>query len=456
MGFEGKKVLVCGMARSGVAAAQCLYECGAKVTICDNKSEQQLSEALAPLAGMDIRRCLGGEQPDFPAYDLVVTSPGIPLTAPVLKNAAAAGVPIIGELEAGAQVSRAPLYAITGTNGKTTTTTLVGEIFKNYGKTAYVVGNIGYPFTACALNAGPEDVAVAEVSSFQLETTTTFHPHVAVMCNITEDHLNRHGTMEEYIRIKERIFEKMDENDFAVLNYDDEIVRGMAVRLHCRAAFFSHRAEVQLGTYVEDGEMIFIKDGKKKRIIKVDEIYIPGEHNLEHALAAAALTLLAGVHVHVVRHTLKTFKGVEHRIETVRTVDGVTYLNAEQYLMHQKALCCGDAATAAQVMENPDPKTVKLLGRAITPYDDEAWRAVRQEVIYRGLLAKFGQNSGLKHQLLATGDAIIAECSPNDRIWGIGLALDDPRHQDVAQWQGESILGRALMRVRDTLRNEEA
>lgn len=327
MGFEGKKVLVCGMARSGVAAAQCLYECGAKVTICDNKTEQQLSETLAPLAGMDIRRCLGGEQPDFPAYDLVVTSPGIPLTAPVLKNAAAAGVPIIGELEAGAQVSRAPLYAITGTNGKTTTTTLVGEIFKNYGKTAYVVGNIGYPFTACALNAGPEDVAVAEVSSFQLETTTTFHPHVAVMCNITEDHLNRHGTMEEYIRIKERIFEKMDENDFAVLNYDDEIVRGMAARLHCRAAFFSHKAEVQLGTYVEDGEMIFVKDGKKKRIIKVDEIYIPGEHNLENALAAAALTLLAGVPAHVVRHTLKTFKGVEHRIETVRTVDGVTYIN---------------------------------------------------------------------------------------------------------------------------------
>ena len=140
----------------------------------------------------------------------------------------------------------------------------------------------------------------------------------------------------------------------------------------------------------------------------------------------------------------------------VFTVDGVTYLNAEQYLMHQKALCCGDTATAAKVLENPDPKTVKLLGRAITLYDDEAWRSVRQEVIYRGLLAKFGQNSGLKHQLLATGDAVIAECSPNDRIWGIGLALDDPRHQDVAQWQGESILGRALMRVRDTLRSEEA
>ena len=139
----------------------------------------------------------------------------------------------------------------------------------------------------------------------------------------------------------------------------------------------------------------------------------------------------------------------------VFTVDGITYLNAEQYLMHQKALCCGDAATAGRVMENPDPKTVKLLGRAITPYDEEKWAAVRQEVIYRGLLAKFGQNSGLRHQLLATGDALIAECSPNDRIWGIGLGLEDPRHQDPAQWQGQSILGRALMRVRDTLRSGE-
>ena len=138
----------------------------------------------------------------------------------------------------------------------------------------------------------------------------------------------------------------------------------------------------------------------------------------------------------------------------VFTVDGVTYLNAEQYLMHQKALCCGDEATAQKVMENPDPKTVKLLGRAITPYDDAKWAAVRQEVIYRGLLAKFGQNSGLKHQLLATGDALIAECSPNDRIWGIGLPLDDPRCQDPAQWQGQSILGSTLMRVRTQLRQE--
>ena len=326
MNFEGKKVLVCGMARSGVSAAQCLYELGARVTISDSKAEEKLAEALQPLEGMDIRRCLGDQaQPaDLESYDLAVTSPGIPLQAPILRAVQAAGVPLIGELELGAQVSRAPLYAVTGTNGKTTTTTLIGEIFRNLGKTTYVVGNIGYPFTACALRCGEEDVAVAEVSSFQLET---FHPHIAVMCNITEDHLNRHGTMEEYIRVKERIFENMGQGDYAVLNLDDPIVRGMAERIPCTPAFFSRRQEVETGAYLEGEEVVFSLNGHKKRVLRADEIRIPGEHNLENALAATALAMLAGVPAPVVRHTLKTFPGVEHRIETVRTVEGVTYIN---------------------------------------------------------------------------------------------------------------------------------
>lgn len=329
MNFEGKKVLVCGMARSGVSAAQCLYELGARVTISDSKAEEKLAEALQPLEGMDIRRCLGDQaQPaDLESYDLAVTSPGIPMQAPILRAVQAAGVPLIGELELGAQVSRAPLYAVTGTNGKTTTTTLIGEIFRNLGKTTYVVGNIGYPFTACALRCGEEDVAVAEVSSFQLETISTFHPHIAVMCNITEDHLNRHGTMEEYIRVKECIFENMGQGDYAVLNLDDPIVRGMAERIPCAPAFFSRRQEVETGAYLEGEEVVFSLNGHKKRVLRADEIRIPGEHNLENALAATALTMLAGVPAPVVRHTLKTFPGVEHRIETVRTVEGVTYIN---------------------------------------------------------------------------------------------------------------------------------
>ena len=307
----------------------CIRDRGARVTISDSKAEEKLAEALQPLEGMDIRRCLGDQaQPaDLESYDLAVTSPGIPMQAPILRAVQAAGVPLIGELELGAQVSRAPLYAVTGTNGKTTTTTLIGEIFRNLGKTTYVVGNIGYPFTACALQCGEEDVAVAEVSSFQLETITTFHPHIAVMCNITEDHLNRHGTMEEYIRVKERIFENMGQGDYAVLNLDDPIVRGMAERIPCAPAFFSRRQEVETGAYLEGEEVVFSLNGHKKRVLRADEIRIPGEHNLENALAATALAMLAGVPAPVVRHTLKTFPGVEHRIETVRTVEGVTYIN---------------------------------------------------------------------------------------------------------------------------------
>lgn len=329
MGFIGKKVLVCGMARSGIAAAQCLYECGARVSISDTKTAQQLEQELMPLKEMDIQRFLGEQaQPaDLAKYDLVVTSPGIPLTAPIIKAAQAAKVPLIGEMELGAQLQKAPLYAVTGTNGKTTTTTLVGEIFKNMGKTTYVTGNIGYPITACALETQKEDAMVVEVSSFQLETVQTFHPHIAVMCNITEDHLNRHGTMAEYIKVKERIFDNMKAEDYAVLNMDDEVVRTMAQRVKCKCAYFSRKQEVQLGAFVQNGEMFFAMDGKKRKIIGVDEIFIPGAHNLENALAAATVAMLAGVPAPVVRHTLRSFKGVEHRIETVCTTGGVTYIN---------------------------------------------------------------------------------------------------------------------------------
>ena len=329
MEFAGKKVLVCGMARSGVCAAQCLYELGARVTISDSKEEAQLQEQLKPLSGMDLRRAFSAKAipEDLKSYDLAVTSPGIPLTAPVLRAVQASGVPLIGELELGAEVSRAPLYAVTGTNGKTTTTTLIGEIFTNMGKKAYVVGNIGTPITGCALAAGPEDVVVAEVSSFQLETIRDFHPRVAILCNITEDHLNRHGTMEEYIRVKARIFENMGPEDYAVLNLDDPIVRELAGKLRCSVAWFSRRQAVETGAYLEGEDVVFSLAGKKRRVMKAEEIRIPGAHNQENALAAAALALLSGVPAPVVRHTLRTFPGVEHRIETVRTVKGVTYIN---------------------------------------------------------------------------------------------------------------------------------
>ena len=324
MNVNGKHVLVCGMARSG----KLLLSLGAQVTITDTKPEADFGGALDELRAPGCVFALGQAADALIAgQDMMIISPGIAWAKPFVQSAIAQGVEVMGELELGARLTKGALVAITGTNGKTTTTTLVGELFRAAGRTTHVVGNIGYPFTACALQCGEEDVAVAEVSSFQLETITTFHPHIAVMCNITEDHLNRHGTMEEYIRVKERIFENMGQGDYAVLNLDDPIVRGMAERIPCAPAFFSRRQEVETGAYLEGEEVVFSLNGHKKRVLRADEIRIPGEHNLENALAATALAMLAGVPAPVVRHTLRAFQGVEHRLEFVRELDGVRYIN---------------------------------------------------------------------------------------------------------------------------------
>ena len=415
MDFEGKKILVCGMARSGVAAAQCLYEQGARVSISDSKTEEKLQDVLAPLDKLDIRRCLGDAAipQDLKSYDLVVTSPGIPLTAPILKAAKEAGVPIIGELEAGAQVSRAPLYAITGTNGKTTTTTLIGEIFKNFGKTAYVVGNIGYPFTACAAKATAEDVAVAEVSSFQLETIDTFHPHVAVMCNITEDHLNRHGTMAQYIRMKQRIFENQTADDFAVLNYDDPVLNKMAEKLKSQVAFFSRTQQLENGTFVKDGKIVWQWKGETRPICDADSILIPGPHNLENALAAAAMACAMNVPAPVIRHTLQTFTGVEHRIEKVRVFEGVTYIN------DSKGTNVDSTIKAVQSMRAP---TVLILGG----YDKHTnFMPLCQEIVASGLISHvvvMGETSRqIRQQLEEAGYDRISQA------YSMGDAIDKSR-----------------------------
>lgn len=220
------------------------------------------------------------------------------------------------------------MVGVTGTNGKTTTTTLTKEIFANAGKTAYAVGNIGDPYSDAALMAKDGDAIVCEVSSYQCETISTFHPHVAAILNITEDHLNRHGTMEVYYGLKERVFAHCDENDFVVLNYEDPITRGMAGRVtRARVAWFSRLHEVDFGAFVRDGEIVFGERENPQPVCRADEVFIPGPHNLENALAATAVAMCAGVDAATVAHTLKTFRGVEHRIETVRVLDGVTWIN---------------------------------------------------------------------------------------------------------------------------------
>ncbi len=326
--FQGKRTLVVGMARSGVAVAQLLLRAGAKVVINDSKTEEELGDTLAPLAGLPIERLLGRPAAECLAgIDALVISPGISVNAPFVQKAREQGAYVTGELETAWQLSRGEMVAVTGTNGKTTTVSLLGEIFKNAGRVTHVVGNIGYPYSQAGLESRDEDVFVCEVSSFQMETADTFHPRVAALLNITEDHLNRHGTMETYTRMKMRMFQNQTAADVAVFNDDDPALAPLIPQVKSRVMRFSRTHEVSCGAYVADGWMMVRWDGRESRVCETAEIRIPGPHNLENALAACCVAVAMGVPTAVVRHSLRTFPGVEHRIEFVRELDGVRYIN---------------------------------------------------------------------------------------------------------------------------------
>ena len=328
MNWEGKRVLVVGMARSGVAAAQLLRASGAYVTVNDSKSEEELGEQLSSLDGLRLERRFGcGAMDLLEGHDCLVISPGIPDTAPFVRKAKEMGLYVVGELELASQLSKGTLIAVSGTNGKTTTVSLLGEIFRNSGKVTHVVGNIGYPYSLAALVSKPDDIMVCEVSSFQMETADTFHPHVALLTNITEDHLNRHGTMAVYTEMKMRIFRNQTEEDFAIFNADDPALTPLTSQVKSRVLRFSRKTETEEGAFVRDGEVIIRLDGEEQSVCAAAEIRIPGAHNLENALGAVCAAAAMGVPIPVIRHSLKTFRGVEHRIESVRTLDGVEYIN---------------------------------------------------------------------------------------------------------------------------------
>ncbi|MDD6042002.1 MAG: UDP-N-acetylmuramoyl-L-alanine--D-glutamate ligase [Clostridia bacterium] len=354
MELSGKRILLVGMARSGIAAAELLKKHGATPVLNDRKKESDFGTDLDGLKAIGCEFRLG-EDPValLDGVDGLVISPGVPITAPVVLAAKERNIPMVGELELAASLLRSPYVAISGTNGKTTTTTLVGKIFENAGRITHVAGNIGYPVSAVALNDRAEDMTVIEVSSFQLESVQTFHPRVAALLNITEDHLNRHGTMEEYIRLKKRIFENQTAADFAVLNMDDPELVKMAPDLKAQVAFFSRTQPVENGAFVENGKIVWQWKGARRVICDVDQILIPGPHNLENALAAAAMTCALGVPAPVIRHTLMSFTGVEHRIEKVRVFQGVTYIN------DSKGTNVDSTIKAVQSMKAP---TVILLG----------------------------------------------------------------------------------------------
>ena len=384
--MKDKKVLVFGMARSGIAAAQLLLQKGADVTICDSKAEADFDGALDGLKASGAHFMLAEKHPEerMEGFDAMVLSPGIPVEHPAVVKAKALGIEVMGEVEYAYREATGLLLAITGTNGKTTTTTLLGEIFKNAGKRTFVVGNIGTPYSGAAGETRPGDVTVCEISSFMMETSSRFHPAVCAVLNISEDHLNRHGTMERYIALKERIFENCEGDDTLVLNWDDPVTRDMASRAKCRVSWFSSRNPVPFGAFVADGMIVYGTAQDYKPVCPAAEVYIPGEHNLKNALAAMAMAMAAGVPAPVIRHTLKTFKGVEHRIEFVRELDGVRFIN------DSKGTNVDSTIQAVRAMDRP---TVLILGgydkhTDFTPLCEEILRCPISRIVLIGATAK--------------------------------------------------------------------
>ncbi|MBQ7083994.1 MAG: UDP-N-acetylmuramoyl-L-alanine--D-glutamate ligase [Anaerotignum sp.] len=328
MEYNGKKALVCGMARSGIAAAKLLKSLGAEVTLQDMKKREDIAADVLNLENEGIVLYTGANPDDIACeQDIIVLSPGIPCDLPFINAAEAAGVSVISEVELAYGLTKCPITAITGTNGKTTTTTLTGEIMKAvYGNTA-VVGNIGIPYSEEVERLTEKDWVVAEISSFQMEKAKEFHPHISAVLNITPDHLNRHKTMEVYIAMKERIFEKQTAEDFCILNYGDEACRKMADKTAAKVFFFSSSEKLEKGIYL-DGENIEVRWGAiNETLINVNDLQILGVHNHENVMAAAAMAICANIPLDTIREVLKAFAGVEHRIEYVATVDGVDYYN---------------------------------------------------------------------------------------------------------------------------------
>lgn len=326
--LRDKRVLVVGLGKSGVAAAQFLQGRGARVTVSDSKAEAQLSREIPGLLDRGIVVETGGHgERTFRDQDLIVVSPGVPYDVPQLMQARSLGVPVIGEVELAYRFLKGRIIGITGSNGKTTTTTLVGQILEHSGKKVQVGGNIGTPVIELAPMSTDDSWTVLEISSFQLETIEKFRVNVGVILNITPDHLDRHGTLEGYVAAKARIFENQTSEDHAVLNADDPICVPLAGKTRGRVALFSRKSEVKNGAFVRDEKLWFREQSGEREVMAADEIPLKGAHNVENVLAAVAVGMITGCQPAQIRSAVMAFKAVEHRLEYVATINGVDYYN---------------------------------------------------------------------------------------------------------------------------------
>jgi UDP-N-acetylmuramoylalanine--D-glutamate ligase len=325
--LEGKRLLVVGLARTGIVVSLLCAAYGARVTATDEKPESALPEVAAKLRAAGVTLELGAHNPKtFVNQDLIIVSPGVPAKMPSLQLARNRGIPVWSEIELAWRLLRGKLVAITGSNGKTTTTALVGHILQSAKIPVLIGGNIGTPLLAKVEASSDSTVTVAEVSSFQLETIEAFRPDVGVLLNLTPDHIDRHGSFEEYARAKQRLFENMLDRDAAVLNADDPEVarRGPA---HGQAFWFSRQKRLAAGTFVRGDQILFRREGSEDVLMRRADIPLRGGHNLENVLAASTAAILAGAPVGAIAAAVRTFPGVEHRLEYVTEIKGVAYYN---------------------------------------------------------------------------------------------------------------------------------
>jgi UDP-N-acetylmuramoylalanine--D-glutamate ligase len=352
--LAGRRVTVVGMARSGVAAARLLYQAGAEVIGTDVKPLEALGREAAALRETGVRLLTsGGAERAFEGAALVVVSPGVPLDSPQLAPARAAGLPIIGELELGWRAMEAETIAITGTNGKTTTTALTGALLAEQPRPVLVAGNIGTPLAASALSFARDGLVVAEVSSFQLETIDTFQPRVAAVLNVTPDHLDRHGSFDAYVEAKARLFLNQTPTDCAVLNADDPAAAGLASRTRARVLWFSRRRPLEHGVFVRDGWVAAKLNGHVEAICPLAEMQLRGQHNVENVLAATGCALWLGLGAGAIRRGIGRFRAVEHRIEFVRDLRGVQFYNDSKGT---------NVASTVKALESFDERVVLIAG----------------------------------------------------------------------------------------------
>lgn len=327
--LENKKILIGGAGVSGIGAAKLLGRAGYNATIYDGNEKLNTEDIRKQMPeGMELSFVLGDyEESLADRYDMLILSPGISVNSPLARSFYDRKKTVWGEIELASCFAKGRIAAITGTNGKTTTTALVGEIFKNYYDSVFVVGNIGIPFTSVALDTEEDSVIAAEISSFQLETTVDFHPAVSAVLNLTPDHLDRHGTMEVYGKTKLSISKKQTKDDVIVLNYDDPATRAMADQTPATPVLFSRQEDLPEGILLKDNTFVIRARGEEIPVCTTEEIRLLGSHNHENILAAIGISYYMGVPVERIRQAVMNFRAVEHRIEYVDTVDGVDYYN---------------------------------------------------------------------------------------------------------------------------------